>query len=44
MTSHPLRALTSSSGALFGVTNMEPLRFYVDGLGFKMKHRWIPES
>ena len=28
----------------FGVTNMEnSLRFYVDGLGFKMKHRWIPE-
>src|ERR1019366_8079823 len=27
----------------FGVTNMEAsLRFYVDGLGFKMKHRWIP--
>lgn len=28
----------------FGVTNMEnSLRFYVNGLGFKMKHRWIPE-
>lgn len=27
----------------FGVTNMEAsLRFYVDGLGFKVKHRWIP--
>ena len=27
----------------FGVTNMEAsLRFYVDGLGFKMKHWWIP--
>jgi len=27
----------------FGVTNMEAsLRFYVDGLGFKMKHCWIP--
>jgi lactoylglutathione lyase len=27
----------------FGVTNMAAsLRFYVDGLGFKMKHRWIP--
>ena len=27
----------------FGVTNMEAsLRFYVDGLGFKMKHTWIP--
>jgi len=26
-----------------GVTNMEAsLRFYVDGLGFKMKHWWIP--
>ncbi len=27
----------------FGVTNMEAsLCFYVDGLGFKMKHSWIP--
>ena len=29
----------------FGVTNMEAsLRFYVDGLGFRMKHRWIPSA
>jgi|SRR6185437_1204469 uncharacterized glyoxalase superfamily protein PhnB len=28
----------------FGVTNMESsLQFYVDGLGFKMKNRWIPD-
>jgi lactoylglutathione lyase len=28
----------------FGVTNMEAsLRFYVDGLGFKMKRQWIPD-
>ena len=28
----------------FGVTSMEAsLRFYVDGLGFKMKHSWIPD-
>jgi uncharacterized glyoxalase superfamily protein PhnB len=28
----------------FGVTNMEAsLRFYVDGLGFEMKQRWIPD-
>lgn len=28
----------------FQVTNMEAsLRFYVDGLGFKMKHWWIPD-
>ena len=28
----------------FGVTNMEAsLRFYVDGLGFTMKHSWIPD-
>jgi hypothetical protein len=27
----------------FGVTNMEAsLRVYVDGLGFRMKHGWIP--
>jgi uncharacterized glyoxalase superfamily protein PhnB len=29
----------------FGVTNIEAsLRFYVDGLGFKMKNSWIPEK
>jgi lactoylglutathione lyase len=28
----------------FGVTNMESsLRFYVDGLGFRMKNSWIPD-
>jgi catechol 2,3-dioxygenase-like lactoylglutathione lyase family enzyme len=28
----------------FGVTNMEAsLQFYVNGLGFKMKHWWIPD-
>jgi lactoylglutathione lyase len=28
----------------FGVTTMESsLRFYVDGLGFKMKNYWIPD-
>lgn len=28
----------------FGVTNTEAsLRFYVEGLGFKMKHCWIPD-
>ena len=28
----------------FGITNMEAsLRFYVDGLGFKMKNQWIPD-
>ena len=27
----------------FGVTSMEDsLKFYMDGLGFKMKNRWIP--
>jgi len=29
----------------FGITNMEAsLRFYVDGLGFKMNHSWIPDK
>ena len=29
----------------FGVTNMESsLRFYVDGLGFVLQRKWIPES
>ena len=28
----------------FGVSNMESsLRFYVDGLGFKMKRSWVPD-
>ena len=28
----------------FGVTNMEAsLRFYVEGLGFKVKNWWIPD-
>jgi lactoylglutathione lyase len=28
----------------FGVSNMEAsLRFYVNGLGFKIKHQWIPD-
>lgn len=28
----------------FSVSNMEAsLKFYIDGLGFKMKHRWIPD-
>src|SRR5437764_9550225 len=29
----------------FGITSMEAsLRFYIDGLGFKMKHQWIPDG
>ena len=28
----------------FGVTNMEAsMRFYIDGIGFKMKNQWIPD-
>src|SRR5215470_1798844 len=28
----------------FGVTNMESsLRFYVEGLGFKIKYQWVPD-
>lgn len=28
----------------FNVTDMESsLRFYVDGLGFKIKHQWVPD-
>lgn len=28
----------------FGITNMDAsLKFYLDGLGFKMKHWWIPD-
>lgn len=29
----------------FGVMNMEAsLKFYIDGLGFHMKYRWIPDA
>jgi len=45
----PLETTTSANVKqavpLFGVTNMEAsLRFYVDGLGFKMKRWWIPDQ
>lgn len=45
MTSEPnLSANVKQAVPFFGVTNMEAsLRFYVDGLGFKMKNSWIPE-
>jgi lactoylglutathione lyase len=37
-------ANVNQSVPFFGVTNMEAsLRFYVDGLGFQMKHWWIPD-
>ena len=30
---------------LFGVFDMQrSLRFYVDGLGFKMTHQWVPDG
>jgi uncharacterized glyoxalase superfamily protein PhnB len=43
-----VRAITSANVKqavpFFGVTNMESsLRFYVDGLGFKMKRSWVPD-
>jgi lactoylglutathione lyase len=45
----PLETMTSANVKqavpFFGVTNMEvSLRFYVDGLGFKMKRWWIPDQ
>jgi lactoylglutathione lyase len=45
----PVETVTSANVKqavpFFGVTNMEAsLRFYVDGLGFKMKHWWIPDQ
>ena len=44
----PIETMTSANVKqavpFFGVTNMESsLRFYVDGLGFKIKHQWIPD-
>jgi catechol 2,3-dioxygenase-like lactoylglutathione lyase family enzyme len=45
MTTVPVtRANVKQAVPFFGVTNMEAsLRFYVDGLGFTMKRRWIPD-
>lgn len=45
----PVEAITSANVKqavpFFGVTNMESsLRFYVDGLGFKMTRWWIPDQ
>ena len=45
----PVETMTSANVKqavpFFGVTNMEAsLRFYVDGLGFKMKRWWIPDE
>ncbi len=41
----PASANVKQAVPSFGVTNMEAsLRFYVDGLGFEMKYRWIPEA
>ena len=45
----PVETMTSTNVKqavpFFGVTNMEAsLRFYVDGLGFKMKRWWIPDQ
>ena len=42
-----VEAMTNVKQAVpfLGVTNMEvSLRFYVDGLGFKMKRWWIPDD
>ncbi|HEY6306519.1 MAG TPA: VOC family protein [Candidatus Angelobacter sp.] len=45
MTTAPITSANVKQAVpFFGVTNMEAsLRFYVDGLGFKMKHWWIPD-
>jgi len=45
MTTIPVvSANVKQSVPFFGVTHMEAsLSFYVDGLGFQMKHSWIPD-
>jgi lactoylglutathione lyase len=45
MTTAPMTSANVKQAVpFFGVTNMEAsLRFYVEGLGFKMKHSWIPD-
>jgi lactoylglutathione lyase len=46
MSTEPITSVNVKQAVpFFGVTNMEAsLRFYVDGLGFKMKHWWIPDQ
>jgi lactoylglutathione lyase len=44
-TSTPTGANVKQAVPFFGVTNMEAsLRFYVEGLGFKLTRWWIPED
>ncbi len=45
MTTAPITGVNVKQAVpFFGVTNMEAsLRFYVDGLGFTIKHRWVPD-
>jgi lactoylglutathione lyase len=45
MTTAPITSINVKQAVpFFGVTNMEAsLRFYVEGLGFQMKHWWIPD-
>jgi uncharacterized glyoxalase superfamily protein PhnB len=46
MTTAPIASANVKQAVPFlGVTNMEAsLRFYIDGLGCKMKHWWIPDQ
>jgi catechol 2,3-dioxygenase-like lactoylglutathione lyase family enzyme len=45
MTTTPITAVNVKQAVpFFGVTDMEnSLRFYVEGLGFTIKRRWIPD-
>src|SRR5215468_5749862 len=45
MSTTPITSVNVSQAVpFFGVRNMEAsLKFYIDGLGFKMKYRWIPD-
>ncbi len=40
-----LAANVQQAVPFFGVTDMQAsMQFYIAGLGFEMKHRWIPEA
>ena len=45
MSSEPAESNVRQAVPFFGVSDIEAsLRFYVDGLGFEMKHKWVVDG
>lgn len=45
LTEKKIAANVEEAVPFFGITNMEAsLRFYVDGLGFEMTHKWVVDG